>query len=365
MKSISLAAITLILVFHSFAALAEPKPEALKQANGLYQEGQVLFRLGKTQAALEKYELALKLVDKPIILLAIAQCHRALKNRKKAVFFLKRYLADWKRYYPDKPPRFEVEVRKGIEELETELALIRKKEQDKKIAEARSLQKMGKAKDALGALEKIYAETRRSVLLVDIAHCHRDLSNATKAISIYRKYLAEAEPDEPSGTIPRKPEVEKSIAVLEARIAALEKNARKKQAEEDARVAKLREQEKQRRSKTLWAYVTLGSGVALAALGGVLYGVGKGKGNNAHNAYKASDINTPTADWQSYYDDIDSAKKMLAAGYVFIGAGAAALGASVYFFVSRPGGSDTNESAVHVGFIGDGDRYGLSLSGNF
>lgn len=365
MKSNSHVSIFALSVLVSSAAFAQPKPEALKQANALYQEGQVFFRVGQTKAALGKYEQALKLVDKPIILLAIAQCHRALKNREKGIFFLKRYLADWQRYYPDKVPRFEAEVKKAIEELQAELDAIKLREEEKSIADARALQKLGKTNDALGALETIYAETRRSELLVDIAHCHRDLGNANKALTIYRKYLNEAKSTDPTGEVARKGEVVESIATLEARIAALEKAARAKRKAEDDRVATLRENESRRRSKTVWAYATLGSGVALAAVGGVLYGVGTGKGNSAHQQYQTSDLSTPVEDWQRYYDDIDSAKKMLTAGYVFLGAGAALLGASVYFFVSRPEISAKKAPSVRVGVLTTGERYAVTLTGAF
>jgi len=103
--------------------------------------------------------------------------------------------------------------------------------------------------------------------------------------------------------------------------------------------------EARRRSKTIWAYSTLGVGVALAATASVLYGVGASQGGSAHDKYREA---TDPDEMAAHYDDVESAKTKLLVGHVLMGAAAAAVGVSIYMFLTRP----TVESrSVRVGFF--------------
>jgi hypothetical protein len=102
---------------------------------------------------------------------------------------------------------------------------------------------------------------------------------------------------------------------------------------DEAEQRRLQEQAKVRRSKTLWAYTTLGVGAALAVTAAVLYGVGASQGSDAHAAYQEA---TDPAEIESQYKDVEAAKTKLVVGHVMLGLAAASLGVSVYHFLTRP-----------------------------
>ena len=91
-----------------------------------------------------------------------------------------------------------------------------------------------------------------------------------------------------------------------------------------------------RRSRTLWAYGTLGAGAALAVTAAVLYGVGASQGSEAHESYLAA---TDPDKIEQHYQDVEAAKTKLVVGHVLIGAAVAAVSTSVYLFLTRPGGA--------------------------
>lgn len=79
------------------------------------------------------------------------------------------------------------------------------------------------------------------------------------------------------------------------------------------------------------AYITLAVGVACLAGAGALYGIGAAKGGEAYDQYREA---TSGEDYQRHRDDIASARSMLIGGHVLAGAALAAVGFSVYQFVT-------------------------------
>ena len=97
----------------------------------------------------------------------------------------------------------------------------------------------------------------------------------------------------------------------------------------------LKEDGPRRRSKSIWAYTTLGVGLALAAAGGVLVGVGYGQGESAQESYNAVDGFDQDA-YDKYRAEAQSAQTQVIVGAAMAGAGLAVLGVSIYMFATRP-----------------------------
>jgi len=129
--------------------------------------------------------------------------------------------------------------------------------------------------------------------------------------------------------------------------AAREKEARAR-AEEQRRQAKALAS--RRRGKSIWAWSSLGGGAALALTAAILYGDGASGGAAAHDSYMTT---TDQDEILGYRGDIKQARTELAVGHVLAGAALAAVGFSVYHFITRPSGveghvSDAAPSPVGV-----------------
>ena len=96
-------------------------------ARAAFARGQALYRQGEFQKALAKFREAARHIQHANVTLNMAQCHRNLRNARKAIFFYKLYISQWTRTYPGKAVPHEAEVRGHIRALEAEL----KKEQAK------------------------------------------------------------------------------------------------------------------------------------------------------------------------------------------------------------------------------------------
>lgn len=103
-----------------------------------------------------------------------------------------------------------------------------------------------------------------------------------------------------------------------------------------------------RKTKTILAYSFLGAGVALGVTAAVLYGLGATQGGDAHDKYnEAAGKNPPANETEidGYYEDIESARTKILVGNILIGAAVAALGVSIYQFLTRP---SAPEASAHV-----------------
>jgi tetratricopeptide (TPR) repeat protein len=90
---------------------------------------------------------------------------------------------------------------------------------------------------------------------------------------------------------------------------------------------------KQRSAKSIWAYTTLGVGLALMVGAGAMYGLGAAEGNQAHQDYREA---TAPARITRHREAVEAARVKLYVGHGLMGAAAVALGVSVYMFVTRP-----------------------------
>jgi tetratricopeptide (TPR) repeat protein len=105
------------LVITSGIVRAEVSDEERARAKELIGKGDVNYRLYKFEQALADYLEAYRLTQHPAIAFNIAQAYRQLKNHKKARFYYKLFLSDWRKRYPDRPPPYEQEVERHIERL--------------------------------------------------------------------------------------------------------------------------------------------------------------------------------------------------------------------------------------------------------
>lgn len=90
--------------------------EARAQAKAAVAQAQVDYQLGRFEAALEGYRRAYELVQLPVLLFDMGQCHRNLGNAERAKFFFEGYLRDETRMDPER--------RHVVEDLITESAAV-------------------------------------------------------------------------------------------------------------------------------------------------------------------------------------------------------------------------------------------------
>ena len=123
--------VVLTLVLAPAPGLADRPSGDKAKARAAFVQGQTLYRQGKFKAALAAFTEASRHTRHPSISINMAQCHRNLGHKKKAVFFYRLYLSSWKRQYPDKPVAYEAEVTGYVSKLQAEI----KKEEALKLAE--------------------------------------------------------------------------------------------------------------------------------------------------------------------------------------------------------------------------------------
>ena len=100
---------------------------SLQKAKQLFEKGETQYRLGKFRRALGSYESALAQARRSSIIFNIGQCHRQLKNWKKALFYYNLYLSDWERQNPTKPPPYYAEVKSHIREAKRNIRKAKQK----------------------------------------------------------------------------------------------------------------------------------------------------------------------------------------------------------------------------------------------
>lgn len=138
-----------------------------KMAKDLFDQGGILYRLGKFAQALEKFEASLKITNRPSVILTAAQCHRQLKHYEKALFFYKLYLTEWERQNPDSKSPYEQEILDKITEVKDAIEMQRQRnEEGRKRREEKERQhqlaKLLKEKETRAAEKKRAAEAQLS-----------------------------------------------------------------------------------------------------------------------------------------------------------------------------------------------------------
>ena len=129
------------------------------------------------------------------------------------------------------------------------------------------------------------------------------------------------------------------------------------EASQDAEGEITYQQNQKRRSKTIWAWTTLGVGLACAVGAGVLYGVGSSQVNKAYDAYSTLDSSYTDESFDNEWADVESAGNLYIGGHVLAGVAAAAVGVSIYMFMTRP--AVEREVAASTG----GWRLGITAGG--
>ncbi len=95
--------------------------------------------------------------------------------------------------------------------------------------------------------------------------------------------------------------------------------------------------------KTTWAWSTLGVGLACAAGAGVFYGLGASRTSAAYDRYNALTSADSAESFDARWAEVEASGRLYFGGHVLAGVAAAALGVSIYMFITRP---DEGEAAA-------------------
>jgi tetratricopeptide (TPR) repeat protein len=93
----------------------------LATAREHFLTGEVFYRTGRFQQAIEAYQRALKIDVHPSYIFNIAQCHRQLGHLEAAIFHYRLFLSDWQRRYPTTAPPWREETEAQIRALTARL----------------------------------------------------------------------------------------------------------------------------------------------------------------------------------------------------------------------------------------------------
>jgi|GEM_PF-3391602 tetratricopeptide (TPR) repeat protein len=203
------------------------------------------------------------------------------------------------------------------------------------------------------------------------------------AIAYYRNFLREWPLAFPKEKNDYEVEASSNMAALSQRIVKLlrkadsekterekaeQKKKREREEEQARRQRKAAELKRQQahRSKSLWAYVALGTGAAAGIVTAVLYGVGFSKRGAAHEKYLAPNIDQ--IDRDLHWGDVVSADGLVLGGHITAGIAAALITTSAVLFLTRPELAPTEERrslSVGPSFGPTLGRWGIEIRGNF
>jgi formylglycine-generating enzyme required for sulfatase activity len=107
----------LALILGLLAGSARAEDPRLEQAKRLFEQGTTSYRLGNFAEALAQFKDALKLVNRPSIILNVAQCYRQLDRPREALFFYLLYQTEWQRANPDKRSPYHDEITQHVAKL--------------------------------------------------------------------------------------------------------------------------------------------------------------------------------------------------------------------------------------------------------
>jgi tetratricopeptide (TPR) repeat protein len=320
------------LILAATPAAAKPTPK--QQAQTLYKRANKLFKRGMYLDALPKYRKARALYPSFKIDLNIGATLDAMGRRTEAASYFERFLIQ----STNAPQKITNAAKERLGELKKKLGSVKLTS----IVEGATVSVDGKAVGKTPMELPLYLEPGAHELKLEHTG-HQPLTRKMNLAAGQHETLdLSPRPEAPPPPPPPPPVVD------------------------EAEQRRLQEQAQVRRSKTLWAYTTLGVGAALAVTAAVLYGVGASQGGEAHEAYQAA---TAPEEIEAHYNDVEAAKTKLVVGHVMLGLAAASLGVSIYHFLTRP----AEERAAPVGSASTpGPRVtlaptlgGLSLQGSF
>ncbi len=130
--------------------------------------------------------------------------------------------------------------------------------------------------------------------------------------------------------------------------------------------AKYRKNQK-RRYKTIWAWSSLGAGLACALGSAVLYGVGSSKVNSAYDEYSQLGAWDSPYTFEEKWADVEAGSKLYIGGHVLAGISVATLGVSIYMFLTRPAirERDLAKRRWHLMVSTDGQNAEFAISRGF
>ena len=109
-------------------SMAGAQGSAGDRAKGLFVAGKGQYKQKQYLEALHSFQQALELVDRPSIVIMIANCHRQLQQPEKALTHYRDYLADWRRKNPGKPSPYQAVVEGHISHMKTIVELVERGE---------------------------------------------------------------------------------------------------------------------------------------------------------------------------------------------------------------------------------------------
>ncbi len=329
-------------------SMAGAQGSAGDRAKGLFVAGKGQYKQKQYLEALHSFQQALELVDRPSIVIMIANCHRQLQQPEKALTHYRDYLADWRRKNPGKPSPYQAVVEGHISHMKTIVELVERGE---------ALLQEGNPASALPIFQAARHQNGWPRIRVGIALCHKQLGNRDQALAVIdealkerRGFLSVWKERHPEAKPPGNREAREAIGRLEELRRNLGKTAVPKSPAPATptpieQPAPAEPEDAGTGRSVLW----LAAGITTAALavGGEV---------TAWVAYtRANEYFTHEPEYETY-------RNLTIAGHVMAGVFAAAAGASfVFYYLS---GSD-EEPGEQAGVMLLPTRGGASLAGTF
>ena len=331
-------------LFSSSLALADEKEEAIK----LFSAGNELRVAEKYTEALEKYRAAYSLLPSFKIDFNIALTLEKMGRNAEAVRAYEKFLETGAGKSPEKKNKL---AREKILGLKT------------KVAEVKVECNVDGAVVKMDGKDVGKIPLKESLLLEPGKH---NLNVETEGHKPFVQELALEAGKETTVRVSLKP---KEVAKPEP---AVSDKVDDTPVQEDVTQATVSDAEDSRSakhsSKTIWAWTTLGVGLACAVGAGVLYGVGSSQVSSAYDEYDALTAAESAETFDEKWADVESAGNLYIGGHVLAGVAAAAVGVSIYMFVTRPSmeSDEVGEaSGLSIGFSAGSQGANLVVSGGF
>lgn len=301
---IAAALLALLLLAEPSVALARsPK----QRAQALFAQGNRLRKAGNHEGALQRFRAAYKLFPSFKIDLNIAFALYDLKRNPEAAVSFSRFLREGARRSPRRIVRL---ARSRLVELRRKVASIRLRCS----RDGAAVLVDGRRRGTTPLPAEVYLEPGRHRIEL-VLHGYQTLvlnldlpagEHPEQTVELVRE--KQQRPDE-------RPDVEPDPAPAADPI-VMERYQR----------------------KTTVAYITLGTGLALAATAGIMIGLGISSGTAAHDQYvqESRKLDGNSAVIAGHREDVENARSMVIAGDVLAGVAAVSLGFSIYQFLTRP-----------------------------
>jgi tetratricopeptide (TPR) repeat protein len=327
--------LALALVVPTGAAARSPK----EQAAGLLKEGSALYEQGDYAGALRKFEQAHGLYPSYKIVFNIATTLEYLGREAEAAQHFARFLA---LAGPTASLDTIRAARSSLAKLEPRLGRLKLSCSE----EGATVLVDGHRRGSTPLAQAIYLAPGRRTLRVEKAGFTPASRELTLAAGQLEQLTLQLQPA-PAAAAPPYPVQEPAAEVKEVPSPTPQDDGAQR-----------------RRTRSLWAYTTLGVGAALVVTASILYGVGASQGGEAHEAYTEATgrPGTSLAEIDLHRADVEAARDKILAGNILLGAGLVALGVSTYLFLTRP--AERADEAFAGPLVVEGGG-GVGLRGRF